>query len=154
MAQEIPTPDEARAALAQANEARRKLGATGAYTPARNLAFGLLTAYYAAIPALSLDAIWLKVAAFVVFFAAVYAIYRWDLKRDGVFINGLRRGSTLWVSITLSIFLVAIYSAQIGLRINDKPAWMSWALVGLAFLIGYAGNAIWGRVFRREMGAE
>lgn len=151
MSDKIPTPEEARAALASAYETRRKLAAAGNYPPGRHIAFGLLIAFHNALPLLTS---WNGIVQLLLFSAAIFAIYRWDLKTYGVFINGWRRGKTLWVSIFLVTGIMVLFAAQMQLRLTSPGSWLSFGLLALAFAFGTAGSVLWARVFRREMAGE
>ncbi|MXO87515.1 hypothetical protein [Alteraurantiacibacter aestuarii] len=151
MSNNIPTPDEARAVLASTDDTRRKLAAAGHNPPVRHLVFGLILAFHNALPLMN----WLNpLLALLLFGLAIYAIYRWDLKSYGVFVNGLRRGATLPVTILGILGLMGLFSAQLALKANGADSWIHYSLVAAAFAFGTGFSVLWSRAFRREMGDD
>lgn len=84
---------------------------------------------------------------------SMFMIYRWDLRRNGMFINGWRQGSTrrlTWICfvVTLALYLLGAWEMQV----YHRP----WAgLLGAvpAFIMAYGTSALWMRVYLRELRA-
>ena len=143
-----PTPDQARAALASAEQARHRIAALGQCPPGRHAAFGAVMALLVTGAGLPLP--W-QVAAFVIAMAAIVWIKKWDEKRYGVFINGYRRGATLPFTILLLVAMLGLVFLQIRLRGEEVPLFVPLAVGLAAFFLGTGASVIWSRIFRREM---
>ena len=141
--------DEARSALDAMGTAERKLALAAACPPWRHAAFGVLMAALVAAPAVAMPAR-LAVPALALF--AVMAIVQSDRRRTGMFINGYRRGKTLW--LTLGLLVVIVGLVMLSIRAGDRGETVMVVLISaIAFLVSVGASIAWQRIFLREMGA-
>ena len=148
---DIPSPDEARAALAGAGDTRKKLAAAGHCPPIRHFVFGLVLAFHNALPLMD----WLHpLLALLLFGMAIFAIYRWDIKTYGVFINGLRRGPTLPVTILGLLGLLGLFWVQMAMKADGEYGLIRYGVFAAALAVGTGYSVLWSRAFRREMGDD
>jgi hypothetical protein len=92
-------------------------------------------------------------AALILILVAVALIVRSDRKRLGMFINGYRRGRTLYVTLPMLAINLALYAASFHVAREVGEAWPSLALAAIAFIVSLIGSILWQRVFRSELGA-
>ena len=142
--------DEARAALAAKADAERQLAAAVNCPPWRHAAFGGLMATLVAAPTVPLPARFVLLAAM---FVAMFLIVRSDRKRMGMFVNGYRRGKTLFVSFAMLAIDLGLYSFNVHRGLNGGSIGLMLAVAALAFAVSVVGSIIWQRVFVRELGA-
>ena len=83
---------------------------------------------------------------------AVMAIVQSDRRRTGMFINGYRRGKTLW--LTLGLLVVIVGLVMLSIRAGDRGETVMVVLISaIAFLVSVGASIAWQRIFLREMGA-
>jgi drug/metabolite transporter (DMT)-like permease len=142
------SPAEARAALASAEQARRKLAAAADCPPWRHAAFGAVMALLVLGPAFPgrFQAVSLLTALL-----AIAGIAAWDRKTYGVYLNGFRRGATLPLTIALVAVVLLLLLAQLALATTRVTTWEPFAVAGAAFAVSVAASVSWTRIFRREM---
>ena len=145
----MTTQDQAMAALEATREAERQLAAAVACPPWRHALFGAIMGALVATPALPLA---LRFGALVLILIAIAMIVQADRRRMGMFVNGYRRGRTLFVAIPLlaATLVLYLFSARAGAA-GDllTPLWLGLA----AFVVAVVGSVAWQRVFVRELGA-
>ncbi len=140
--------DQARAALAAKDDTQRQLAATATYPQWRHAIFGLLMGGLVLVPALPSAG---RIAMFAALLCAMPLIMRSDRKRSGMFINGYRRGKTLYVTfvilaLEMSFILISVHRAT---ELGDPR--MALLLAPVAVAVGWIGSLIWQRVFIAEM---
>ena len=118
--------------------------------PWRHAIFGLMMGALIATPALETP---FRFAVLAILLCLIPLIIRSDRKRNGMFINGYRRGKTLFVvagilAVELSIYAVSVYR---GLELHDRVTPLLLGCAGV--VVGVAGSLLWQRVFVREMTA-
>lgn len=149
-------PDDAGAAPAAeamdaVAQARARLGQTARWSVPRHAAFGLIMGTLVA--SLSLPGAW-PVAVIALCALATSAIVRTDRRRDGMFINGYRRGATLWV--TAAILLVSFAGLGVGLYLRHGYG-LAWGPVAAGIVVAIlcaAGSKLWERAYQRELGGR
>ena len=140
--------NDARAALAEVEQAKGRLAADYDYPFSRHLAFGALMGLLVGSPALGTPGSVL-VLPFVM--AGVVLVQRWDRARTGSFLNGWRAGRTLPISLVAVLVNVILFA--IGARYAQQG--MTWVPLALAFVataFGVAVSYAWQRVYLRELG--
>lgn len=140
--------DQARTALAAKDDTQRQLAAAATYPPWRHAIFGLLLGGLVLLPALPSAGRFAMLAALL---CAMPLIMRSDRKRSGMFINGYRRGKTLYVTLVMlalemSFILIGMHRAT---EFGDPR--MAFLLAPVAVAVGWIGSLIWQRVFIAEM---
>ena len=142
--------EQARIALDAKGSAERELAGVPMCPPWRHAIFGLIMGALVASPAVPIP---LRFALIAGIFSAIALVVRSDRRRLGMFINGYRRGKTLFVTIPMLIIVLALYA--IGLvRALDHGDRITPLMLGiLAVVLGTAGSVLWQRVFVRELGA-
>lgn len=141
-------PSDAAAALAAAQSSRRRLAAAQAHWPwSRHAAFGLLLGGLATVQALPLPLNVTSDSALACLAAAVAAGDR----RRGVFVNGWRRGRTLWITLP-TVFLAAALGV-LGLWLSRERglAWAPVAFGAVMVPLGMVSSKAWERVYRQEL---
>lgn len=140
--------DEARAALAAKGDTQRQLAAAAVYPQWRHAIFGVMMAGLVLVPVLSPGG---RIAMLVVLLCAVPLIVHADRERSGMFINGYRRGKTLYVTfalLALELMLIAI-SFHRAMEFDDRHT--AFLLAPLAVAVGWIGGIIWQRVMIAEL---
>ena len=141
--------EEARAALAGATDAQMRLAAKmESCPPWRHAAFGLTMAVIVGSASLPLT---LQMAGLAVGTLMVAAIFIWDRRRYGVFINGYRKGGTLpltlvLLGVTMVLLISALHAREAGL---SAPTKMAIAVAEFAFAT--ATSVAWQRLYLREL---
>ena len=141
---------EARAALAAKGDAERQLAAAATCPPWRHALFGAVMATLVALPVVALP---YRFVGLALVFVAIILIVRADRRRMGMFVNGYRRGKTLFVALPLAAIDVGLYLASVHQSENGGTAAVSLALAAVAFLVSVIGSIVWQRVFVAELGA-
>lgn len=141
---------EALSALDAKRHAEAQMARAANCPPWRHAAFGLLMG--ALVASFAFDFVF-RMAILALVLAAIPLIIRSDRKRMGMFINGYRRGKTLWVALGILAAYTPLYalSAYYGLSLHDRV--IPLVLGCVEFIIGTAGSVLWQHVFVREMGA-
>ena len=140
--------DQARAALAAKCDTERQLAAAAVYPQWRHAIFGLMLGGLVLVPALPSAA---RIAMFAALFVAMPLIVRSDRKRSGMFINGYRRGKTLYVTfVILALEMILMtYSAYRAVEFDDRH--IAFLLAPLAVAVGWIGSLVWQRVMIAEL---
>jgi hypothetical protein len=141
--------DEARAALAAKGSAERQVASAMYCPPWRHAAFGAVMAALVASPAAILP---LRLGILALALAAIAAIVQSDRRRMGMFVNGYRRGKTLFVSLALLAAILGLYLLAIRAAESGHTA-TPLLLGGAAFIVSVAGSIVWQRIFVHELGA-
>jgi hypothetical protein len=140
--------DAARRALEDAQKVRADLADKVRCPPSWHLAFGLLmgamVAGEAGPPPVSLGVL-------AVCLGGVVLMARAMRKRMGFFVNGYRRGRTLWVALSLLAFVEVVLFGGIWLKDARHIAWAP--LVGGAVVAAVTTFAsyLWQAAYRAEM---
>lgn len=142
--------DEARAALAAKGDAERQLAAAANCPPWRHAAFAAIMAVIVTSPAVPLPARLLLIVGTLL---AMAVIVRSDRKRMGMFVNGYRRGKTLFVSFAMLAIDLSLYAYNVWTSEEGGSTGIILAVGTLAFVVSAIGSIIWQRVFARELGA-
>ena len=141
--------EPARTALDAKDDTQRQLAAAATYPQWRHAIFGVLMGGLVLAPALPSAG---RIAMFAALICTIPLIIRSDRKRSGMFINGYRRGRTLYVTfailaIEMGLMMVSLYRAT---EFGDPHTAFLLAPLGVA--VGWVGSLIWQRVFIAEMG--
>ena len=141
-------PADAAEALASVRASRRRLAMSQAHWPwSRHAGFAVLLGGVAAVQALPIP---FNVATELGMALAAGGVAAADRRRRGVFVNGWRRGRTLWV--TLTMVLLATGVGLFSLWLSHRG--FVWAPVafGVGLIpIGIAASKLWEHVYRREL---
>jgi len=140
---------EAGAALGAVADARHAVAVASAAPLWRHVAFGLVMA----LLMLSIaggQPFWLLPWALSMI--GVAALYWWDRRQTGMFINGYRRGRTLPLTIALLLMTVALAFTALRLNLAGQHR-LALLTVPAAFVIALVTSLWWERIFLREMGA-
>jgi hypothetical protein len=143
----MPTPAQDLEAIQQAREA---VLSRAHWPVAYHLTTAALAAVVVAVQALPDP--WPAMTASLVAIAALL-MAEWSRRRFGFFVNGWRRGKTLWVSVGMLIFIlagtvVALLRHRLGL-----PPWTPYAAAAGVFVTTFVAGRLWERVYRAELSA-
>jgi hypothetical protein len=140
--------DAARRALDDAGAIRGQIADKARCPPSWHAAFGVMMGAMVAGQALPSH---LSIGVTVLCLGAAVFMMRAARRRMGFFVNGYRRGRTLWVAIGLLGIIEAMLFAGIGL----KETWgLAWAPVVCGLIvapIAVGGSYLWQAVYREEM---
>lgn len=139
---------EAIAALAAVNEARDKLLDIGICPPWRHAATGAL---FAMVMSANLFDQALRAPLLIGSMVAMVLIAVWDRQHYGVFVNGYRRGRTLWTALTMLAAMLVLMAAGISLRDDGASLLARLGVVGGTFGTAIGFSLAWHASFRREM---
>lgn len=139
---------EAAAALAAVNEARDKLVDIGTCPPWRHAATGAL---FAMLVSANLFDHALRAPLLIGSMVGMVLIVAWDRKHYGVFVNGYRRGRTLWSALTMLAALLVLVVAGMSLREDGASLLARLGVVGATFGTAIGFSLAWHASFRREM---
>ncbi len=148
MSNETLSPAEARAALDNVGATRAQLAALGLCPPWRHAAFGAIMGLLIGgmgFPGTT------QMATLAVAMGGLALVFRYDLKRYGVFVNGYRKGATRPFTFVLVGAMLALVLVQIWLLDQSASAGAHIAVGVAAAVIATGASVIWGRIFRREM---
>lgn len=140
--------DAARRALEDAQKVRADIADKVRCPPSRHLAMGVvmggMIAGEAASPPISL-------AILAICLGGVVLLVVDARKRLGFFVNGYRRGKTLWVAIGLLVFVEAVLASSIWLKEVRHILWAP--IVGglIVAPVATAASYLWQSVYRTEM---
>jgi hypothetical protein len=148
MTKQTMSPDEARNALDKIGMTRAQMVAICNCPPWRHAAFGAIFAILIGSISISSTA---QIVGTVIVLALVGLLVLHDLKRDGVFVNGYRRGATLPVTLIYVGVMILLVAAAMYMRLNDFSPWSKLGLAAIAFALATGVSVKWSRVFRREM---
>lgn len=140
--------DEARAALAAMDSANTNLADAMACPPWRHAAFGALMA--SLVLAVTVPPPWL-VPIQIGSLAGMIWLLRHDRARFGVFVNGYRRGRTLWVTLGLLTAELGIVFLAMPTRHLPFPSPRGLACVAAAFMLATAASVLFQRVWIAEI---
>ena len=141
--------NEAAAALAGVDGAQQRLAQQiGNCPPWRHAAFGLVMAILVGSASVSLP---VQMAGLAVAMALVLAIFLYDRRRYGVFINGYRRGATLPLTLALAGVTAVMLVASIHAREAGLSPWTKTGITALTFAFATAISVAWQRVYLREL---
>ncbi|MFA5969767.1 MAG: hypothetical protein WC816_11075 [Sphingomonas sp.] len=145
----LPSPAEAADALAEIQQSQAQLARIADCPPQRHLAFALVMGGFVSLPAFPNQ---IALAMEAVLLGAVALIALWDRRRNGVFINGYRRGRTRPLTFVLLGMMLTLLAVSFWLARGNGIYWGPLALAAIAVPVAYAFSAQWKSVFRREMG--
>lgn len=142
-------PSDAGRALAAATESRTRLALAQAHWPwSRHAAFAVLLGGLAAAQALPLP---FNVIADVGLAIAASGVAAMDRRRNGVFVNGWRKGRTLWIALLCMALGVGFGLFGLWLSVERGLVWAPVALGVALFPLGLAASKLWEHVYRREL---
>ena len=141
--------DEAGAALEAIAGARRSVGMASRAPLWRHAAFGLVMALLLLSIAAG-DPFWMLPWALSMI--GVAALYYWDRRQTGMFVNGYRRGRTLPLTIALLVVTLALAVAAHRLNLHGHPQ-LALLAVPAGFFAALLTSLWWERIFLAEMGA-
>jgi hypothetical protein len=140
--------DAARRALEDAQKVRADLADKVRCPPSRHLAFGFLmgamVAGHAGPPPVSMTVL-------VLCLGGVVLMVRATRKRMGFFVNGYRRGRTLWVVLSLLAFVETVLFSGIWLKEAWHVAWAPLAGGVVVAAVTTAASYLWQAAYRAEM---
>lgn len=140
--------DQARIALAARETVQRQLAAAATYPQWRHAIFGMLLGGLVLMPALPSAG---RIAMFAALLCAMPLIMRSDRKRSGMFINGYRRGRTLYVTFAMLALEICLIMISMHRATEFGDPRMAFLLAPVAVAVGWIGSLIWQRVFIAEM---
>lgn len=141
-------PEEARRALGTVDQTGERLAASIECPPWRHVAFGAVMA--GLVMASGAPHGWFT-ALYVCSMAAIVWLIRSDRRRNGVFVNGWRRGRTLPVAVgTMAIMLALIFLSRQG-RDLPFPSSPTMLAGGLALALGIGLSVLFQRIYRAEI---
>jgi hypothetical protein len=140
--------DAARRALEEAGAIRGQVADKARCPPSWHATFGVImgamVASQSLTPALSISVTVLCLGAAVFMMQAAR-------RRMGFFVNGYRRGKTLWVALGLLGVVEALLFAGIGLKETWGLAWAPLVCGLIVAPIAIGGSYLWQAVYREEM---
>jgi len=139
---------EAREALGAMQGATTKFGETFDCPPWRHAVFGAVMA--SLVFSVSLPQPW-QVAVYVLTMASLVIIVRSDRRRNGVFVNGWRRGRTLPFTILVMLFMLGMVALSVSGRHAPFPPLRAMIAALAAFACGTAMSVVWQRIYRAEL---
>ena len=140
--------DQARAALAAKGDTQRQLAAAAVYPQWRHAIFGVMMGGLVLVPALPSGA---RIAMFAALLIAMPLIMRADRERSGMFINGYRRGKTLYVTFAMLALEMMLFAVSFHRAIVFDDRHTAFLLAPLAVAVGWIGSLIWQRVMIAEL---
>ena len=139
---------KARAALADMGAARNRLVTTTRYPAWRHAAFGAVMALL--VGGIGLPTVF-SLAATSLGLTATVLLAQHDRKTSGMFVNGFRAGRTRWVSIVLTIAMLALCFLQVRLKVADGPGLPTAVIAAAAFAVGTAASIVWWRAYVADL---
>lgn len=142
-------PDEARAALAAVTAAKARLAERSNWSLLRHAAAGALMALLLFAQSLGETAM---IAVYAVAAVLALLVAERDRRRDGMFVNGWRIDRTLWVTLPLLAYMIAM--AVLVRRAVPAPQPASplfWMLILLTALVVTGASLLWQRIYRDEL---
>ena len=140
--------DQARAALAAKGDTERKLAVAAVYPQWRHAIFGLMMGGLLLVPVLQS---WARIAVLALILCAGPLIVRSDRQRSGMFINGYRRGKTLYVTFAMLAVELGLMMFAMHRFIDDGDATTAILLAPVAVAVGWIGSIVWQRVLISEL---
>jgi len=135
-------------ALDEARAVRADIAGRVRCPPYRHWLFGLLMGSLVAAPAAPLP---YEVAIFVVCMIAVALLIRDQRRRLGFFVNGYRKGRTLWIALPLLVFTETLLYGGMWLKYERHLAWAPLVGGAIMLFVGAAASYAWQRVYRAEL---
>jgi hypothetical protein len=135
-------------ALEEARAARAHVAARAACPPHMHVLVALLMAAMVASQSLASP---LNLFALAPSLCAVAALIVHQRKRYGFFVNGYRRGRTLWVAIPLLVFVEAVLFGGIWLKDSWHLVWAPLAGGVLVFPATLFASYRWQAVYKADM---
>lgn len=144
--------EEARTAMAAMDAANARLATRTRWPFWRHAAVGVMTGFLVGMQAFDGP---VRIAANASVIIAALALIRRDRKADGMFVNGWRRGPTLWVTLVLLAGAIAALFAMLELKPLEQGQIGLYALivVGVATW-GTALSYVWQSMYQRELGVK
>lgn len=146
-------PVDATFSLQQVALSRQRLADTAEHSfgPARHAAFALLSSGFIANAAVPIPWMW---TSETVLMLSIVLIYRWNLRRSGMFISGYRRGKTraltfAMLGVTALLNIVFYISAQL----YDNRIIVIFVAIA-EFILAYGFSVMWKRTYFRELRSE
>ena len=139
---------DAAAALAAMKESRERLARAVDCPPQRHVAFAGLLGALVAVQAAPV-AITLVLEGLLM--VGVALIVAWDRRRTGMFINGYRAGRTIYVTLAVLVFTLAVLGLTMWLKEDRGLMWAPLAGGAVVALVGYFASSIWQRIYLREL---
>ena len=140
--------DDARAALAAKGNTQRQLAAAAVYPQWRHAIFGVMMSGLVLVPVLPSGG---RIAMFVALLCAVPLIMHADRKRSGMFINGYRRGKTLYVTFAILVLELMLFALSFHRAVEFDDRHTAFLLAPLAIAVGWIGSLFWQRVMIAEL---
>lgn len=145
----IPSRTEAADALSAIQQSQAQLARIANCPPQRHLVFALVMGGLVSLPGFPVTVAFVLEALLML---AVGLIALWDRRRNGVFINGYRRGRTRPLTFVLLGMMLTLLAVSFWLARGKGIYWGPFALAAIAVPVAYAFSVQWKSVFRREMG--
>ena len=135
-------------ALEEALAARAHVAARADCPAYMHVLAGLLLATMVAIQALPTA---LNIAALAGCLCAIAAMVAYRRKRYGFFVNGYRRGRTLWVALALLVFVEMVLFGGIWLKESWHVAWAPLAGGALVFPVAVFASYRWQAAYKADL---
>lgn len=142
------SPESALQALNDARAVQAGVASRMRCPPHMHLAFGLIMGAMVAGPAAPSP---YNFVVLVLALAGVAAMFRYQRKRFGFFINGYRRGRTLWVTLPLLAITEAMLFGGLWLKLERNLAWPSLVFGAVTVVFATMASYAWQAVYRGEM---
>jgi hypothetical protein len=142
---------DAAAALKALRESRESMAVRAAAPAWYHLGLGAIIGGLTAIQALPVMARFPLMALCMVGLAALVALYK---RRSGVWISGMRRGRTRWVTFGALALFGPIYLLCAWLALRGIAPWAPYVGGVVNFAIMTAAGYLWDAVYRAEMRAD
>ena len=72
-------------------------------------------------------------------------------RRMGFFVNGYRRGKTLWVALSLLAFVEGMLALGIWMKVGLHLPWAPFACGAVVAPVSVGASYLWQSVYRREL---
>ena len=143
-----PSSTEAAEALAAVRGSQAKLLQAATCPPERHLAFAALMTGLVACPAAPYP---LMFAIELLMLVGVVLVALWDRRRTGMFVNGYRAGATRWVTFSILVVELGLFSLGYWMAKREGATWVPLVLTVPAFATALGGSVLWARVWKREL---
>src|SRR5579871_911130 len=137
--------EAARQALAEVGAIRGQVADKVRCPPSWHIAMGLILGAMVASQALSTA---LSMAVTAICLCATVLMMQAARRRMGFFVNGYRRGKTLWVALGLLVFAESMLALGIWLKLGLHLPWGPVACGVLVVPVSIGASYLWQSVYR------
>jgi hypothetical protein len=144
------TRSEAADALAGMHDARLRANAMKRLPFAYHLAFGLLMGGWVYVQNLSHRELQIGVLLLIALGAAMY---RWQRRATGRFVNGWRRGRTFVVALAIFGIMLVLLATSSPARFPDYRIFQPWQGAVIAFVLAAFLDWLWVKAYDADVQA-